>query len=247
MKAILFATTILAGSTVCAQLLNREQNIFDGPSGKSIAQFKDSTQFFAHPAVDNWLQLSGVFLVPLAAFSEGDSLVESGTTFFSVHLKEVGVALADLQVLEFDAPKGKKFKAYKRVRVAGWIFHNRMYRESVPEFLIKDLIEKQRGSLTDRFVDLMELYPIEKHQVGEFTAYVFRAYGNEFHQKPDFQYILVDRGGQPYAVIAQGQAMELGKSKFQETNRDLHYTYLQKPNAAAQAALQDLAFLFLKL
>jgi hypothetical protein len=247
MKNLLFAAQFLAASALHAQYLNRDQALYDAPSGKTLAQFKDSTQFFAHPLQDNWLKLSGIFLIPNEFFSEEDSIIPEGTKFFSPDLKEVGTASADLKFLEFDVLKGKKYKSYKRVRISGWMFYNRLHRESVPEFLIQDLIEKQRGNLTDRFLDLMEFYPIEKHEMGELIAYVFRAYGNEMDKKPDFQYILIDRGGQPYAVVARGKAIELSKAKFQETKREIHYTYLQKPNAAAQEAVQDLAFSFIKL
>lgn len=238
---------MLATWTAFGQYLNREQSIYDAPSGKALAQFKDSTQFFAHPSEDNWIRLSGVFFVPNEFVAEEDSVISAGAPIFSGVMQEVGKALEDLKLLEFDVVRGKKFKGYKRVRISGWIYHNRLHRESVPEFLIKDLIDKQRGSLTDRFIELMELYPIEKHETSDFTAYVFRAYGSDLSKKPDFQYILIDRGGQPYAVVAQGKPLDLSKAKHTETDRELHYTYLQKPNAAMRDAVQDLAFTFVKL
>jgi hypothetical protein len=246
-KTILTCLLLWASVAANAQYAKGPQKLLDSPSGEPILDVRDSTRFFAFPENSGWLKLSGVFLVNLTALNEGDSSLAAGADLLTLDLSIQGKTLKDVKVLEWQTLKGKKFRDYRQVRIEGWLYHNRVHADDVPEYVVKNFIEKGRGNLTDLLIDQTDRFKLEKREFDDYTAWVFRAIRGELHANPEFQYIVVTRGGVPFCVISRHQRLELSKEKDQRSEGNIFYTYLQKPNPKAAEMVRDIAYAYIRL
>lgn len=235
-------------TTTKGQFVKDNQAFVDAEGASNeIFKLNDSVAVFTYPIHNNWYKISTILLVETGLFNKEDSLIAANSTLYNAQGDAVGLVLKDCLALEYKKAKGRKVKHLTQVRIEGWCFYTKIYPNHIPEVQLLKLLNGRRVNLEDQLFEMKEAFRLEQKTVGDYTAYAFLRYNAEMHPKPDFQYLVILRGGSAFAVVSRERYLDLDKIKFQKEEWDFFISFYQKPNAEAEKAAIDLAYTFEKL
>lgn len=215
--------------------------------GSEIFQLRAGERFYTYPAVDGWYKARKLVYFQKSDWNDQKLMPEA--KLFNEKGEEIGKILAETRVYELDTVE--QFRGDTRYRgvISGYIFRTKIAPNSIPEEEISAIFkEKNRNLQKARFDELWALHDAEEKDFGPFTAYAIRAKHQSTRPEQDFRVIVVFRGGtMPYAVITNGQAVELAKVKERIEEGPLLIQSLYKASADQKAYLEQIMFHFLAL